>query len=115
MLLKNDVNNRKLSLLKISYGDTQLWFYESPAEFRRSLVFLEGGVELNVWRVFNYDFPTTQIKHADVPFDRIVRFYVYSNNRSPLVRKMFEDMEYRYVAIYLETLKETGLEVKGTP
>ena len=59
LLLKNDVNNRKLSLLKISYGDTQLWFYESPAEFRRSLVFLEGGVELNVWRVFNYDFPTT--------------------------------------------------------
>lgn len=28
---------------------------------------------------------------------------------------MFEDMEYRYVAIYLETLKETSLEVKGTP
>lgn len=28
---------------------------------------------------------------------------------------MFEDMEYKYVAIYLETLKETDPEIKGTP
>ena len=59
LLLKNDVNNRELSLLKISYDNTQLRFYESLTEFRGSLAFLEGGVELNVWRVFNYDFPTT--------------------------------------------------------
>jgi len=33
------------------------------------------GVGLNVWRVSNYDLPTTWIKHAVVHFDRIARFW----------------------------------------